>query len=81
MFLPPRAACALLEEEAEHIEEEENTSTVEVREETFVVIQRNVVGYHVGYDVCDAYDNQKLRVYETHDYKERGPVTKESRLV
>lgn len=68
-----RAARALLQEEAENVQQEEDAHSVHVSEETLEVVQRQLVGDDLAYNVSDAHDQQQLRVDEAHDDEERGP--------
>jgi hypothetical protein len=66
------AARALLEQEAEDVEKEEDADPVQVGEEALVVVEGQLVRHHLAYHVRDAHHHQELSVDEAHYYEQGG---------
>jgi hypothetical protein len=67
----PRTASAFLKEEAEDVQQKQDTHAVKVREESLVIVQWQFVRHHFAYYISDAYDYEQLRIDEAHDDEER----------
>lgn len=61
-----------LQQEAEDVQQEQYAHAIEVSEESFVVVEGQVVCDDIADDVRDAYDYKQLRVDETGDDEQGG---------
>lgn len=76
-----RTAGAFLKQEAEDVQQEQDTHAVQVREESLVVVQWQLVCYHFAYHISDAHNHEQFGVDETHDDEERCSEIKNTSLL
>lgn len=63
-----------MQEEAEHVEQEEDAHSVQVGEESLVVHDGQLVGAHVADNVRHADDDEQHRVHQAGDDEQRSPA-------
>jgi len=77
-----RTAGAFLKEEAEDVQQEQNTHAVKVSEESLIIVQWQLVRYYFAYHVSDAHDYKQFRIDEAHDDEERrSEIKKKSKPI
>lgn len=69
-----------LQEEAEHVEQEEDAHAVEVGEESFVVDDRQLMGAHITDHIRNADDDKQHCVHQTGDDKQRSPAERRTKV-
>lgn len=70
-----------MQEEAEHVEQEEDAHAVEVGEESFVVDDRQLMGAHITDHIRNADDDQQHCVHQTGDDKQRSPAERKRKVL
>lgn len=71
-----RTAGAFLKEEAEDVQQKQDTHAVQVTEEPFIIVERQFVRHHFAYHISDAHNYEQVRVDEAHDDEERCSETR-----
>lgn len=69
-----RTTIITLQEETEHVEQEEDAHAVQVGEESLVVHDGQSMGAHIADNVRDADNNEQHRVHQAGDDEQRSPV-------
>lgn len=62
-----------MKQKAENVEQEENTCAVQVREESFIVHDRQLMGGDIADDVRYADDDQEQRIHKRRHDEQRCP--------
>lgn len=60
-----------LQQETEHVQQEQDTSTIQIGEESFVVDNRQLMSTNIADHIRHAYDDQQHCIHQARNNEER----------